>query len=88
MTTRLRQALKRLSTPAEPALLTFYCLVVATQLTCFSVQASKSDMTRATSCASKTSSNVTRTDVASSVEVYHVEEARHGRVMSGQLVPT
>lgn len=31
---------------------------------------------------------MTRTDVASSVEVYRVEEARHGRVMSGQLVPT
>jgi hypothetical protein len=86
MTTRPRQALKWLSTSAEPALLASYCFVVATQLTCLSIQASTSGMTKATSSASKTSSSVTGTDVASSVEVFNVEEARHGRVMSGQLV--
>jgi hypothetical protein len=54
-------------------------------LTCPSVQASKSDVTKATSNASKASSSLA-TDVASSVEVYNVVEARHGRVLSGQIV--
>ena len=44
-------------------------------------------MTKAASNASKASSSLaTTTDVASSVEVYNVVEARHGRVLSGQIV--
>jgi len=83
---RLRQALKRLGDSAEPALSACYCIVVATLLTCPSVQASKSDVTKATSNASKASRDSGTTDVASSLEVYHVVEARHGRVLSGQIV--
>jgi hypothetical protein len=45
---------------------------------------SKSDMTTATNNASKASGSSATTDVA--IEVYNVVEARHGRVMSGQIV--